>query len=182
MALMIVACQSKETAQQAQTRMQKESDAFRQAIAGVTKRWQGWVAAGQADSIAAVFTEQGREMPPNEAAVVGRAAIKRYEAQNAAIFDGKLTIRNDAATANGPLGVDRGGYIFEGKARRGAPKGTPASIKDEGKYLAHWENVNGQWQVAELIWNPNRPMMMATTAKPKPAATSTKKAPTKKKK
>jgi ketosteroid isomerase-like protein len=182
MVIGLAACQSKETAQQTQARMQKESAAFGQTVAALTKRWQAWIAAGQADSIAALFTEQGREMPPNEAAVVGRAAIKHFEAGNAAMFDAKLTIRSEAAVANGPLGVDRGSYTFEGKAKRGAPKGTPAGVKDEGKYLAHWENVNGQWQIVELTWNPNRPPLTAGAAKPKASTTKKATTTTKKKK
>jgi ketosteroid isomerase-like protein len=107
-ALVLAACQGHETAQQMQTRMQQETDAFKQAIAGVPRRWGGWMAAGQADSIAAIFTDQGREMPPDQPAVVGRAAIKRYETPNAAVMDSRLTITSEAVTANGPLGVDRG--------------------------------------------------------------------------
>jgi ketosteroid isomerase-like protein len=182
-ALALAACQGHETAQQVQTRIQQETDAFKQAIAGVPRRWGGWMAAGQADSIAAIFTDQGREMPPDQPAVVGRAAISRYEAQNAAVFDSRLTITSETVTANGPLGVDRGNYTYEGKAKHGAPKGTPAEIRDGGKYLAHWENVNGQWQVVELIWNPNRPMTMpSASAKKKPATPAKKASATKKKK
>jgi ketosteroid isomerase-like protein len=176
-ALALAACEGHETAQQMQTRIQQETDAFKQAIAGVPRRWGGWMAAGQADSIAAIFTDQGREMPPNEPAVVGRAAIRRYEAQNAAVFDSKLTTTSESVAANGPLGVDRGSYTYEGRAKHGAPKGTPASIRDEGKYLAHWENVNGQWQVVELIWNPNGPMMKPGPSAKKKPATPAKKAP-----
>lgn len=181
---LLVACQSHETPQQAQARMEKESQAFTTAAASTAKRYAAWVAAGQADSIAAIFTEQGREMPPNEPAVVGRAAIKGYEARNAATFASKLAIRGESYMASGPLGVERGTYTFEGKAKPGAPKGVPPMITDEGKYLIHWHNVNGQWQIADMIWNPNHPMMMAAAKKPA-AHTSTKttsKTTTKKKK
>ena len=113
---LLAACQTQETPQQMQARMSKESDAFRQAIAGTAKRWEGWIAAGQADSIASVFMEQGREMPPNAPAAVGRASIRQFEAQNAAMLDGKLTIKTEEALANGPLGIERGSFSFEGKA------------------------------------------------------------------
>jgi ketosteroid isomerase-like protein len=179
--VVLAACQGHETAEQMQARRQQETDAFRQAVVGITRKWVGWMASGQADSIAAVFTDEGREMPPFQPAVVGRTAIRRYEAQNAAMFESKLTITSESVTANGPLGVDRGSYTYEGKAKKGAPKGVPASVRDEGKYLAYWENVNGQWHVVDLIWNPNRPMMPTSSGQHKPAATSTKAAtPTKK--
>jgi ketosteroid isomerase-like protein len=171
-AALLAGCQSHETSQ--------GGDALKAAVSPIAGRWEGWMAAGQADSIANVFTEQGREMPPNMPAVVGRVAIKAYEARNAAMFAAKLTIRPESFAASGPLGVERGSYTFEGKAKAGAPKGTPAAVSDEGKYLIHWSNVDGHWQVAELIWNPNRPPMMGHAAAPakKPAAhgaTKTKK-------
>lgn len=179
--VLMAACQAKETPQQMQARMDKESDAFKQATGGVARRWEGWVVAGQADSIANMFMDQGREMPPDEPAVVGRAAIRLYEARNAAAFDGKLTIKAEAGMASGPLGVERGSYTFQGKAKPGAPKGMPATVSEEGKYLMHWHTVNGQWQVAEVIWNRNKPMVMTTSApKAKPAAKPAKKAPRKK--
>ncbi|HUL02923.1 MAG TPA: DUF4440 domain-containing protein [Gemmatimonadales bacterium] len=171
--MLFAACQSHETPQQAQARIAKEGDALNAAVSTVSKRWQGWAAAGQADSIANVFMDQGREMPPDMPAVVGRAAIKAYEARNAATFAAKLTIRPESFAANGPLGVERGSYTFEGKAKAGAPKGTPAGVSDEGKYLIHWSNADGQWQIAELIWNPNRPPVMGhATAPAKKPATS----------
>jgi ketosteroid isomerase-like protein len=177
---LLVACQAAETPQQAQARMEKESQAFTAAATATAKRYASWVAAGQADSIAGIFTEQGREMPPNEPAVVGRAAIKTYEARNAATFASKLAIRGESYMASGPLGVERGSYTFEGKAKPGAPKGVPSMINDEGKYLIHWHHVNGQWQIADMIWNGNRPMM--TAAPKKSAAHTTAKPKTKKKK
>jgi ketosteroid isomerase-like protein len=166
--LVLAACQSQETPDQMQARIQKESDSLRAVAGPISARWAGWVGAGQADSVASVFTDQGREMPPNQPAVVGRAAIKMFEARSAATFNAKLVITGDAYTANGPLGVERGSYTYEGKAKPGAPKGTPAVMNDQGKYLIHWQNVGGQWQIAELIWNGNAPMVMP--APPKKAA------------
>ena len=92
----------------------------------------------------------------------------------------KLTITGEAWAANGPLGVERGSFTFSAKAKPGAPKGVPATINDEGKYLIHWQNVNGQWQMAEIIWNSSKPMMMPAPAK-KPAKPAAKKTAAKKK-
>jgi ketosteroid isomerase-like protein len=172
-ALMIVtaACApSKETPEQAKARMDQESDAFKQAIAATARKYEAWTAAAQADSLASLFTEQGREMPPGEPAVVGRKAIHDYEARNAAMFQSKLAIHSEAAMASGALGIERGSYTFEGKTKHGAPKGMPASIHDEGKYLIHWHNVNGQWLIADMIWNANKMTGMPSS----PATKSTK--------
>jgi Domain of unknown function (DUF4440) len=181
-ATLLVACQAHETPEQAQARMEKESEAFTAVASSTAKRYTSWVGAGQADSIASVFTEQGREMPPNEPAVVGRVAIEMYESRNAATFASKLVIRGESYMASGPLGVERGSYTFQGKAKPGAPKGMPAMVNDEGKYLIHWHNVRGQWKMAEMIWNSNRSIMPAPSSKAKPATHPTKKKGTKKKK
>ena len=170
-AALLVACQSHETPQQAQARMEKESEAFTAVAAPTARRYASWVAAGQADSIASIFTEQGREMPPNEPAVVGRAAIKVYEARNAATMAAKLTIRGESYMASGPLGIERGSYHFDGTAKPGAPRGMPSTVSDDGKYLIHWHNVNGQWLMADMMWNSNHSMMGAATSGKKKAAT-----------
>ena len=179
-AALLVACQSHETPQQAQARMEKESQAFTAVAASTAGRYASWVGAGQADSIASIFTEQGREMPPNEPAVIGRAAIKVYEIRNAATFASKLTIRGESYMASGPLGVERGSYTYSGSAKPGAPKGMPAMVNDDGKYLIHWHNVNGQWLMADMIWNSNHAMMAGMSGKKKPAAHTTAKATTSK--
>jgi ketosteroid isomerase-like protein len=171
---LLVACHSRETPQQAQARMEKESEVFTAAVVPIARQYSDWVRAGQADSIASIFTEQGREMPPEMPAVVGRAAIRAFEARNAATFASRIVIRGESYMASGPLGVERGSYTFEGKARPGAPRGVPSMVHDDGKYLLHWHNVNGQWLMADLIWNSNR-RMMATgpTAKKKTVARAT---------
>jgi ketosteroid isomerase-like protein len=159
-ALALAACRPQETPQQAQARMQQESEAFHQSVLALERRYEAATAAAQADSITALFTEEGREMPPDMPAVVGRAAIKQYEGGNMAAVRGTLAIKSEATSASGPLGVDRGTYRFDGKAQPGAPAGTPPTVHDEGKYLAHFQNVNGQWLLADLIWNHDQPMMM----------------------
>ena len=181
-AALLVACTSRESPKQAQARMEKESEAFTAAVSPIAKRYSGWVAAGQADSIASIFTEQGRQMYPNEPAAVGRAAIKLNEARSAATMTSKLAIRGESYMASGPLGIERGSFTFEGRAKPGAPKGMPAVISDDGKYLIHWHNVNGQWRMVELIFNSNRPMIGAGAAKKKPGAHTSAKATTKSKK
>jgi hypothetical protein len=121
-------------------------------------------------------------MPPNEPAVIGRPAIKVYESRHAAVMVPKLSLRGESYMASGPLGIERGSYTFDGKAKPGAPKGMPATVHDEGKYLIHWHHVNGQWQIADMIWNSSRSMSAAPAAAKKKPATTTKPAAKPKKK
>lgn len=161
----LAACQPAETPQQMQARIDAESAAFAEFASGVAKRWEGWEAAGQADSIANMYMEQGREMPPNGPAFVGRDAIRANAAQQLSM--GKITIHitSETAVANGALGINRGSYDFTFVANKGMENmGIPPA--DSGKYLMHWHKVNGNWQIAELIYNSNLPL---PTPAPAPA-------------
>ena len=124
-------------------------------------------------------------MPPNEPAAVGRDAIKSRNGKFFAVYDAKLSVTSESVVANGPMAVERGTYQLQANPKKGAPKGTPA-IDDTGKYLQHWELVNGNWTIVEQTWNSDKPLgpPAAAPAK-KPAAKATAKAParsTKKKK
>jgi hypothetical protein len=156
------ACQTTESPQRMQSRMDSESAALRQALTGIARRYERWVSAGQADSIAAIFMEQGRQMPPNEQAAVGRAAIRDRQARLASWGTWQIHLTPEAASANGPLGIDRGTYTLSLKPGPKAPVGVGA-LTDDGKYLAHWHQVGGQWLMADLAWNTSRPLPRPAT-------------------
>lgn len=153
----VAACQSAETPQQMQARMERETAELKAYATALEKRWEGWYAAGQADSFATTFTEQGREMPANGKAVVGRDAIRAFHAQQASM--GKFTahIVEEAVVANGPVGVDRGTYTSTFTPNKGMENmGVPPA--DTGKWVVHWQKINGTWQMAELIYNSDLPL------------------------
>ena len=155
--LALAGCQAAETPEQMQARMDAESAAFAEFASGVADRWEAWEAAGQADSIANIFMEQGRQMPPNQPALVGRDAIRANGVQQFSMGKTTIQITSETALANGPLGVNRGSYNFTFVANKGMENmGIPPA--DSGKYLMHWHNVNGNWQIAELIYNSNLPL------------------------
>jgi ketosteroid isomerase-like protein len=155
--LAVAACRPAETPEQMQARIDQETAAFKEYAVAVEKRWEAWEAAGQADSFPAVFTAQGREMPANGKAVVGRQAIREFHAQLASMgaFSDHLT--QEAAIASGPLAVDQGSYTSTFTPAKGMQNmGIPPA--DTGKWVAHWQKVNGTWQVASLIYNSDLPL------------------------
>jgi ketosteroid isomerase-like protein len=161
----VIGCRPADTPQQMRARVDRESAEFRQMIAGVAQRYAQWVDAGQADSVANLFTEQGRQMPPNEPAAVGRAAIRARQARLASWGKWDLHITPEISLASGPLGVDRGTYTISLKPGPKAPAGVKA-VADTGKYVAHWHQVGAQWQMADLAWNSSLPLQPP----PRPAA------------
>ena len=70
-----------ETPEQAQARMEQEAASARPQIEAVSKRWEGWVAAAQPESIAAAFTDRGYELPPNARPVMGHDGIVAFQTQ-----------------------------------------------------------------------------------------------------
>jgi ketosteroid isomerase-like protein len=164
--LVLAGCMKPETPEQAQARMSREVAAARPALDSVARRWERYTAAGQADSIAMLFTEQGEQLPPNAKPVVGRPAIQAYQAQSFSLGANTISISSDEVLVNGPLAVSRGGYTYEVKG--------PKAFADTGKYLIHWHQVGGKWLIADQAWNSNVPLPVpappAPAAKPKPKA------------
>ena len=154
--MVLAACQKPETAAQAQARMDQEAAAFRTQMQALTGNWERWTAAGQADSIAAAFTETGYELPPNAPPVHGRDAIKAFQTQLASLGQTTIHISVDEVMANGPVGVARGAYEFSLVPGPNAPAGVAAA--DTGKWLGALRQNGGQWQFTTLTWNSNIPL------------------------
>jgi ketosteroid isomerase-like protein len=157
----VVGCQKPETPAQVATRMGQESAAAKTQIEAVAKRWEGWTAAGQADSFPTVFTAQGMELPPHAPAAVGPAAIQAVHAQQAALGQWTLHLTVDDVTANGPLAVARGTYVTALTPGPNAPAGIPAA--DTGKWVGQYQQADGNWKTVALIWNSDLPLPMPPT-------------------
>jgi ketosteroid isomerase-like protein len=153
------ACQQAETLEQAEARIARESSMFREQVVGRSARWERWTAAGQADSIAAAFTEQGHMMQPNGPDLVGRDAIRANQQQLFAMGQWTIDVTPESVMSNGPIGVDRGRYTLAFARAASAPR-EAAMIPpaDSGKYVVHWHHVNGDWKIVDLIWNSNLPV------------------------
>jgi ketosteroid isomerase-like protein len=152
------ACQpAPETPAQMQARIDRESAAAREAIAVANTQFSQYVAAKQFDSLALLYAEDGRVMPPGEPTAVGRDAIARQMGQGAEMGEWALTLTAETVTANGPLAIERGTYTFAFTPGPNAPK-EMAAMADTGKYLVHWKQVEGRWLLLNDIWNSNKPM------------------------
>ena len=111
--------------------------------------------AGDAKAIAALYTEDAVEMPPNQPPVKGRAAIEQHYAE---MFSGGAKLGAFALThlesrASGDLGYDAGTY-----QQTMTPPGQTSPMNETGKYVVILERVKGEWKVAYAIYNSDQPM------------------------
>lgn len=150
---MLAGCQPKvETADQAEARMATEAADAKTAIEASNQIFMAHFNAGHGDSVAVIYTENGRVMAPNVPAAVGRAAIAT--ALNAmGPAKPTLVLTTESVVASGPLAVEAGTYKITL-----TPPGAPGPITDTGKYLVHWHKVGDKWMMVDDIWNSDLPV------------------------
>jgi uncharacterized protein (TIGR02246 family) len=110
--------------------------------------------AGDAKAIAALYTDDAIEMPPNAPMIKGRAAIEQYYVKEFG-SGGKMnsfTITHIDTQTGGDVGFDVGTY-----QQSFTPKGAPSPLNDTGKYTVVVKRVAGTWKVAYAIYNSNQP-------------------------
>jgi hypothetical protein len=145
-------------------RIERESLAFKALLPDIARRYERWVAAGQADSIASLFDEVGQQLPPNEPTVVGRTAIRDRQARLASWGTWQLRLTPRSAMAYGRSAVDDGAFAISFTPGPNAPPGMLA-VADSGKYLAHWFlEGDGQWRILQLVWNSDLPLPSPPTS------------------
>lgn len=107
---------------------------------------------------AATFTEDGTVLPPNGAAVQGRAAIQAWAEAFPPVSDFQATIV--AVDGRGDLAYIRGTYSMNLNI-----PGAPAPIADRGKYISIWQKqADGSWLAVHDIFNSDLPMAPAPAA------------------
>ena len=111
--VMAAGCAPKaETAEQADARMSADAANARTAIEASNQQFTAHFNAGQGDSVAAHYAENGRVMAPNMPAAVGRAEI----AKSMGMMGGAtLVLTTQSVVASGPLAVEAGTYTIEMK-------------------------------------------------------------------
>ena len=128
-------------------------------LAKVTDAYVKASLAADAKAIAALYTDDAVEMPPNQSMVKGRAAIEQYYTKQ---FGGSAKLQSFVLTkiesnASGDIGYEVGTYrqtITDGQH----------PMNDTGKYTVVMKRTGGVWKVAYAIYNSDTP----PTAMPTP--------------
>jgi uncharacterized protein (TIGR02246 family) len=125
--------------------------ALAQDKATIAKLNDAWVAAfnkGDAQAVAAMYTEDAYVLPPGSDIVKGRAAIEAFWRQAAQqMTDAKLTTLDVL-----PLGRNAAREI--GTVSLKTKSQPPQEIV--GKYAVVWRKIDGRWKLATDIWNTNK--------------------------
>ena len=135
-----------------QTGSQPARGASDPAIVAVADQYVKASLAGDAKAIAALYTDDAVEMPPNAPPVKGRAAIQQmYEGQFKGVKIGTFTLTHIDSRSSGDAGYDVGTY------RQSLTPAGGAEVKDTGKYVVVLKRVSGSWKVAYAIYNSDLP-------------------------
>jgi uncharacterized protein (TIGR02246 family) len=124
------------------------SEEIKPAIEAQNKAWGAAVAKGDADAIAALYTETAKAYPPNGPAVSGRAAIRELFAGMLASGIRSVTLTATEVTGAGDSAQEVGTYVIK------TPDG---QVADEGKYIVLWKKEGGGWKLHRDIWNSSAP-------------------------
>jgi uncharacterized protein (TIGR02246 family) len=137
---------ARDTAAAAAPKVDKNAE--EQAIRDIGRRWVKMFADRDTSGMAALFADDGYEMPPNTKAMKGPDEVRKGTgAMLRTTKDFKLTFEPSTITVAdaGDLAAERGTY----KVSFTGPRGK--KIEDHGNYVTVWKKVNGQWKVLSDI-------------------------------
>lgn len=119
--------------------------------AAVTRRTLAWTGAflrGDGAALAAFYTADAQVMPPNTAAVSGRASIEGFWQSNSGSGLRAAELETAQVTTAADLAVEEGRYRLVGN---------DGAVVDEGKYLSLWKRVGSEWMLHRQMWSSNLP-------------------------
>lgn len=148
---LLAACQQTEQADQTGATEEVAAvdvEAAQAAIEGSNETWQKAALAGDAATIASLYTADALLLPPYSERVEGKAAIEAYIGEMLAtagisafdVVTSKTDIEGDLAYSTGTYTMTLTG-----------PDG--AGIEDRGKWLGVFRNVDGAWLMVADTWN-----------------------------
>lgn len=122
-------------------------------VAKVRSAYAAAVNKKDAKAVAALYTEDGVEMPPNQPSMKGRAAIEAFNKKFFAEFSPNLSIIPWETRVAGDWAFDAGAYTDTL-----TPVAGGGPIKDSGKYVVVFKRDKaGQWWAAYAIYNSDMP-------------------------
>ncbi|GAC1433514.1 MAG: hypothetical protein NVSMB68_06010 [Thermoanaerobaculia bacterium] len=124
------------------------------AIMKSNERFSSAIRSGNVDRLMDFYSDSAVLMPPNEAALSGRAAVRQYWAGFLGAFNNiDLRLASDDVSQSCDLAVERGHYDLTMTPAAGG-----ASVHDSGKYVVVRRRLNGQWKAVTDMYSSNMPV------------------------
>jgi uncharacterized protein (TIGR02246 family) len=129
------------------TTVQQDDTKTRDAIAEVNKQFVSAFEQGDAEGVAALYTEGGQILPPGSAIITGKEGI-------AAFWTGAMGMGIKRAELS-TLELDPQGdtAIEVGRATLYSEAG---DVIDNPKFIVVWKREAGQWKLHRDIWNSDK--------------------------
>jgi uncharacterized protein (TIGR02246 family) len=145
-----------------QTPAPVDTTADETALKEITQTWLSSYNAGDADAIAALYTDDAVLMPPHAPVARGKAAIREFIAKDSAGAKSagiRLVPGTETVGVNGDWGWNAGSYTVQDASGK---------TVDSGSYLSVSHKVDGRWLYVRDTYNSDQPL-------PPPAAPTAKK-------
>ncbi len=108
---------------------------------------------GDVDSVMSVYADDVISMPPNQALLVGKAAIRSMWEGILSDYSIEASVSVQEVEVTGPWAFERGTYQMTL-----TPKGGGPGIEDDGKYLdIVRRQPDGSWKYFRVSWSSSRP-------------------------
>lgn len=115
--------------------------------------WEKEYNAGALKTLAAMYTEDGCRMPPNQEAVHGREGILGQLETGKTQGIAKVKLALTSAASSGEMAYGTGTYEI---------LSTEGTKLDHGKWMNVSKKMGGEWKIECDIWNSDRPLEGAT--------------------
>jgi uncharacterized protein (TIGR02246 family) len=109
---------------------------------------------GDPDKVMAIYANDVMTMPPNQAPLVGKPAVRAMREGFLSTYVIDASVSVEEVEVAGDLAFDRGSYRMKLTPKAGGPP-----IEDEGKYLDILRRQpDGSWKYARVSWSSSRPL------------------------
>ena len=108
---------------------------------------------GDLDSLMSAYADDVISLPPNQPALVGKAAVQTMWEQTLTDFAIQVSVNVEEVEVAGSWAFERGTFKMKLSPRAGG-----APIEDTGKYLdVLRQQADGSWKYSRVSWNSSQP-------------------------
>jgi uncharacterized protein (TIGR02246 family) len=133
------------------SKTETNTDADVAAINGIWETYSSSLNDGDIDSWLSLWTEDGVQMPPNEAPVIGKDQLRQRNGGALDLFVVDIEITNEEVEVAGSLAFSRGHYVATFSPKDGAQP-----IPVDGKFMTILKKQpDGSWKIHRDIFNSN---------------------------